>query len=1329
LIEAIGAVALSISVTEQSGGCFHIVGVGASAGGLDAFIELFGALPNNTGMAFVVIQHLEPNYESQLAEILARSTKMPVIQAVNGQTVAPNEVYVIPPNAVMLIEGGILRIAPRSQSAKPYYPIDVFFESLAADQGAKAIAIVLSGTASDGAQGVRAIKRACGTTFCQEESSAKYAGMPHNAIATGAADFVLSTVKIAEELARISLNPFLTAPVERLQDPLEETEIDGEFQLILGRLKNATGVDFTPYKQSTIRRRLGRRLAVNHLDTLREYLAYLDCRPAEVHELYRDILISVTSFFREPGMFASLTEVIQQYLQTRPNEEPFRLWVPGCATGEEVYSLAMIASEILQETRRDVSLQVFGTDISDSAIDHARSGIYTEVSTEGISQERLIRFFSKVELGYRIKQSIRDCCVFARHDLTNDPPFSQIDIVSCRNVFIYLSSGLQQKVLPSLHYSLKTGGLLILGSAETVGTRSDLFSVLDNDNKIYRKNAVDVPLNTQRRSNTGAVPTAGELFPDTFVSYPASVDPEIRAARILRDLYAPPGVMINSDLQVLHVHGQTSFYLDRIPPATNTNLLRVVRESLVYPLRKAVDAVLLRKQPVHETGVEVSHQNQTKRIRLSVYPITDNGQNMLVLFEDESKGGGLLLSQEEILEPGSTEHQLESARRELNETNEYLRKIIEQHSVTTEELRAANEEARSTNEELQSTNEELRTAKEQLQSSNEELTTINDELKHSNIELNLTGNDLANILNAATIPVIMVGMDLRLRRFTPAAATLLGLTSHDIGRTLSDVHRSAGLPDLKSMLIETLRTLNVQFQRGKDAHGRWYDVFTRPYRTIDDRIDGGVVTFLDVDDAVRALERAERARNLAEGTLESVQHPLLILDDDFRVLRATAAFFKTFGLSPETTLGQPIDALGDGFWKRPELKQLPQQALVRDAPLRDTEITHDIPQLGTRRLRLVARRTPSLDGHYSVLLAIEDITERQQAAEIQYRRVFESAKDGIIVLESPSGIVLDVNPYFLELSRYPMSDLITRPIHQTPPFMDLEAMRHLVKNVAEHGTVRLDSVPLLTRDHREITLELIANSYRVKDQSRIQINIRDVTEKRRTEDDLRRSNLDLQQFAFAASHDLQEPLRTITSYLQLLKRENEGKFGPETDAYIRFITSAADRMRQLVLDLLGYSQVSRSEMNPDTISMEAALSTVILNLQMAIESTAARITFDHLPVVYADESQIVRLLQNLITNSIKYRGKAPPHIHLSAKESGSEWLFSVKDNGLGLDMRYADHIFTVFKRLHGQEYPGTGIGLAICKRIVDRHEGRIWVESKLGEGSTFSFTLPRFKVA
>ena len=400
--------------------------------------------------------------------------------------------------------------------------------------------------------------------------------------------------------------------------------------------------------------------------------------------------------------------------------------------------------------------------------------------------------------------------------------------------------------------------------------------------------------------------------------------------------------------------------------------------------------------------------------------------------------------------------------------------------------------------------------------------------------------------------------------------------------------------------------------------------------------------------------------------------------------------------------------------------------MVRDVPFRDLEIIHDFPQIGLRTMRLNARRIRGVDaGSYTLLLAIEDVTERKEAAEVQYRRLFESAKDGIIVLESPSGVVVDVNPFFLELSRYPRTEIVGKRFSELRPFLNAEQGRRLVSETLQEGAARYDSVLLHARDGRESIVEIIANGYRVKDRALIQVNIRDVTERRRMEEDLRRSNLDLQQFAFAASHDLQEPLRTIISFLELFERQNHGKLGPEADQQIKYITTAADHMRQLVLDLLGFSQVVRADLKCAPVSAEAVLATTLLNLQLAIRSSNARITFDHLPVIEADQTQLSQLFQNLISNSIKYRGSEPPRIHLSAREAGPEWLFSVQDNGIGIDPKYADHVFAVFKRLHGREYPGTGIGLAICKRIVERHNGRIWIESEPEKGSTVYFTIPK----
>jgi two-component system CheB/CheR fusion protein len=1303
---------------------FHVVGVGASAGGLEAFIELLEALPVDTGMAFVFVQHLEPNYNSQLSEILSRSTQMPVVKAEEGMTVAPDHVYVIPPNVVMVIDGGLLHLAPRSESAKPYYPIDLFFESLAADKGPDAIGVVLSGTASDGAHGIRAIKGKYGATFCQDERTARYGGMPRSALATGAVDFVLSPARIAEELAKLDSHPYLTVPVETLEAPLGTAESDGELPEILNRLQKATRVNFSDYKQSTIRRRLGRRLVVHHLDTLQEYLAFLDKHPDEIHDLYRDILIGVTAFFREPQVFDSLAKALPQYLETRAPDEPVRLWIPGCATGEEAYSLAIVAFEVVHDLHKPNHIQVFGTDISESAIGRARAGLYSEEAVKDIPPERLQRFFTRVDSGYRIKQAIRESCVFAGHDLTSDPPFSQMDLVSCRNVFIYLSSGLQQRILFALHYSLKPGGMLILGSAETVGTRGDLFSAVDKENRIYSKKAVPTRFTFDSKPGaTFSIPTPALPYSSrSDISVPALVDLQARAARILQDLYSPPGVLINEDLQVLHFHGDTSFYLDQV---SGSNILWLVRESLMQPLRKAVDAAWSQKQPVHVSAVPVHHDGQVRPTKISVIPVSTEAGVCLVLFEEDSPSVGPSARAKDGGDASATQAQLGQSLRELNQTRDYLRKIIEQNEATTEELRASNEEARSTNEELQSTNEELRTAKEQLQSSNEELVTVNDELKHRNRELHVASNDLSNILSASMIPIVMVSMDHRLRRFTPAAEKLLGLVPTDIDSLVTQMHWALEIADLKNVLVETIDTLHVQHRRAQNRDGRWFDVFVRPYRTLDDRIDGAVITFIDIDDATRALQEVESARQFAEGIVETVQHPLLVLDSDLRVLRATGAFYRAFRVQPNETLQCSIDDLGGGQWKVPALRRLLEQALVRDIPFRDLEIVHEFPHIGRRTMRLNARRIATANSNYTLLLAIEDVTERMEAAEIQYRRLFESAKDGIIVLDAESGVVLDVNPYFLQLSGCSKAELVGKPFRDIEPFLNVEAMRQLVPDTVESRTARYDSVPLKTRGTRTVIVEILSNIYTVKDRPLIQINLRDVTDKRQYEENLRRSNLDLQQFAFAASHDLQEPLRTITSFLDLFRRKNEGKLGAESDEFIRLISNAADHMRQLVLDLLGFSQVARADINPAQVNVEVALSTALMNLQLAIESSHARITFDHLPSVFVDETQMVRLLQNLIGNSIKYRSHAPPLIHLAANENETESVFSVTDNGIGIDMRYAEHIFAVFKRLHGRDYPGTGIGLAVCRRIVERHGGRIWVESEPGKGSTFYFTLPR----
>jgi two-component system CheB/CheR fusion protein len=713
-----------------------------------------------------------------------------------------------------------------------------------------------------------------------------------------------------------------------------------------------------------------------------------------------------------------------------------------------------------------------------------------------------------------------------------------------------------------------------------------------------------------------------------------------------------------------------------------------------------------------------------REITIRVIPIPEgSARYFLVLFEDVKSRPSDTLAQP--LPGGSAvlEFQLGQARRELDESREYLRKIIEQHEVAIEELRAANEEVQSSNEEMQSANEELRTAKEELQSSNEELITVNEELKNLNSELGSTNNDLSNVLNAVTIPIVMVGMDYRIRRYTPAAERLLNAVPSDLGRVITEMAYAVPVPGLKPMLSEAIQTLGVQQKKVQNRDGRWFSVIVRPYRTTDDRIDGAVITFIDIDDVTRALEQSEAARDFAEGIVETVQHPLLVLDHQLRVERVTSAFYKVFQVTPEETHGKDLFSLGNGQWNVPKLRMLLEEALTRDIPFRDLEVEHTFPHIGRRTMRLNARRISGRgQTNHTILLAIEDVTERKEAAEIQYRRIFETAKDAILVLEGESGRVIDVNPYFLEMTRYPREEVVGRAFWELTAFLKAEEAGRLVPEAMEKEVVRFDSVRSQAHDGRQLIVEMMANRYRVRGEVLIQVNIRDVTQRRQAEEDLRRSNLDLQQFAFAASHDLQEPLRTVINQVQFLQKQYRGKLDADADITIDFITNATDRMRQMVLDLLSYAQTARAEIAIAPVSVEAVLATAIANLQLAIQNVHGRITFDPLPTILMDQTQLLQLLQNLIANSLKYHGSEPPHIHLSAKRVGEEWAVSISDNGIGIDPKFHEHIFTVFKRLHGREFPGTGIGLATCKRIVERNGGRIWVESEPGRGATFFFT-------
>jgi two-component system, chemotaxis family, CheB/CheR fusion protein len=997
----------STEAKDLDGDRFPVVGIGASAGGLEAFRELLSHLPIDTGMAFVLIQHLDPNQKSLLREILARETTMPVVEVLNNMAVEPNCVYVIPPNTKMAIEQGLLKLTPREKSRALVMPVDTFFLSLAVDLGSKAISIVLSGGDGDGSRGLEAIKEAGGITFAQCEASAKVSSMPNTAIATGRVDFILPPSEIAEELVKIGRHPYVAHPAPAT---VIEALVEGEtaLQTIFILLRTDIGVDFSLYKHATIERRILRRMVLYRLENIEDYVVYLREHTEEVQALYEDILINVTSFFRDPIAFEILKTKVFPHIANKSSEEPIRIWVAGCSTGEEAYSIAICLLEFLATQDIRLPIQIYATDISDLAIERARTGFYKPSSVADISPERLKRFFVPVEDGYQIGKAIRELCVFARQNLCSDPPFSNLDLISCRNVLIYLGAALQKKILPTFHYGLKPTGFLMLGTSETTGESADLFTSIDKKYKIYARKLAPARLTLDLVTS---IPASGIVnAPKVANATWSDLDLQQEADRIVLDRFAPVGVTIDNDLEILHFRGQTSLYLEPAPGRASHNLLKMAKDGLKLELRTLIHQAKQRKIAVKKSGLQIGVAEQIAQVDLEVIPLNARGSQeryFLVIFVESATRSPVT---GETIPLGSTERDAVSAvgvslplgtadaprteklrqrqtsdereiirlNQELANTKEYLRAIIEEQESTNQDLKAANEEILSSNEEFQSSNEELETAKEEIQASNEELNTINDELQRRNLELTQVSSDLQNLISSTNIPILMLGGDLRIRRFTPFAQRILHLIPTDIGRPLADINHTLDLPDLQARILAVINTLTSDKQEVQDRQGHWYDMHIRPYRTIDDKIDGAMLMLVDIDALKRGMEQLEYSRNYAQAIVETVREPLIVLDDNLRVFTANQSFYRTFEATTADTEQRLIFELGNGQWNIPKLRQLLLEILPTDSQLQDFEVEHEFEQIGHKTMLLNARKMTQSEGGASILLAIEDITGRKR---------------------------------------------------------------------------------------------------------------------------------------------------------------------------------------------------------------------------------------------------------------------------------------------------------------------------------------------------------------
>jgi len=1304
-----------------------IAGIGASAGGLEAFTQLLRALPADTGMAFVLVQHLEPKHESMLTKLLARATGMPVHEVREGMRAEPNHVYVIPANADLSLMDGLLHIVGRRAPAGRHLPIDYFFRSLAEFLGPRAIGVILSGTASDGTEGLKAIKVAGGITFAQTPESARFDGMPRSAIVAGCVDLVLPPERIAMELARIARHQFV-AQMPPEADPVLPAD-EEDWTRLLRLLRSASGVDFTFYKKSTIKRRLARRMALHKIERMAAYLKFMEGNRAEIDALFQEILIHVTSFFREPGAFLALQQkIIPQMVANKHAREPIRVWVPGCSTGEEAYSIAICLLERLGDQAADKPIQIFGTDISDTAIDKARTGVYPEDALHEVSPQRVRSFFTRVNGNYEINQAVREQCVFARHDVSKDPPFSKLDLISCRNVLIYFEPTLQKKVLASFHYALKDHGVLLLGKSESLGSFTDLFTITDRTNKFFRKNtAARVPFEVFR----GAYDTMALRGKPTREA-PPSLDLEKEADRIVWERYAHAGLVINDDLQILHFRGDTSRYLKPVPGKATFNLLRMLREELVIELRAAVQEARKSGASVRREGIAVRGDHELREVNVEVRPVPFRGARercFLILFEGAERGrrppsrpaGGKGRAK------GSRDSELLRLQNELTRIREYVQAVMGEQESTNEELKAANEEAMSSMEELQSTNEELETAKEELQSSNEELVTLNEQLQNRNTELSRLTDDLSNILSGIDIPIVILDRDRRIRRFTPPAQKLLGLLPGDIGRPIGNLLVGVNIPDLTGLISKVIEGPGDVRREVQSEDGRWYLLRIRPFRTGEDKIEGALMALVDIHELRQNQDALQKERSFISVILDAAKDLLVVvLDREGRMIQFNRAFQEVTGYSPEEVKGkrmwdflvvpEEVDAVKASF------KEL------SDATTRHHENSWVTKGGARRQIAWADSGILDEDGLVQSVIAIgidqtqrAEALERAQESEATVQALLETAAQAIVVA-NPEGRITMANAAMEKMFGYSRQGLLGQPIETLVPERLRERHARDWANWFSQPRNRPMGAGLepigLRHDATEFPIE-VSLSYLNSRQGMLGvIFISDITERRKNEETLLYYQKQLQRLAASLISAQETENRELARELHDVFSQELAALGMEVSTLLES-ADAPSPFKQRLADL-GKSigrvadeiHCTSRQLHPailEELGLVAALreqcETFSRNSGIPVQFTPA-----DLPVALPEEVSLClyRIAQESLRNIRKHAGATQVRVRLAVNQDGV--TLSFEDTGDGFDVEEA--------RKRG------GLGLVSMEERARLVNGKLSIHSRPGNGTSVEVFVP-----
>ena len=1356
-----------------------LVGIGGSAGAIPALQAFFQNMPTDTGQAFVVVMHLAPEHESTLSAVLQHYTKMPVVQVKDRQRVEPNHVYVIPPGKAIKAVDSFLALSSESLSPRgKHVAVDLFFRTLADTYGPHAAAVVLSGADSDGAIGIKRIKERGGLTVAQDPQESEHATMPNSAIGTGMVDWVLPVAEMPQRLSQyFALEKQLQLPPEeappgQVQPPPASTA-EAELREVLNFLRSRTGRDFDYYKRATVVRRIARRMQVNGVDNLPGYLSCLRTRPGEAGALLQDLLISVTNFFRDSDCFAALDAHLGALLKGKGPNDAVRVWVPACATGEEAYSLAIMLAEKARALEAPPLIQVFATDLDEQAVRSAREGTYPTTIEADVSPERLQRFFLRELAGYKVRREIREMVLFAQHDLLKDSPFSRLDLISCRNLLIYLNRDAQQRAFGIFNFALLPNGLLFLGTSESAEDAGELFVVVDKKHRIFaprpdRRALLSLPLGhgsaplgTEAQhpaSAVPAVPILGRAFdPAVAAIAAAAMKPEVRSPswgelhfRMLESI-APPSVLVDSEHEIRHLSPSVGRFLQFAGGEPSRNLLRVVLPTLRVELRAVLYQAGQTGAGAHALVRPVELDGEKVEVELRASPVKDLGSSLfLVTFSARSLHQA---GETAVPEPVGADPVARHLERELERLKAHLRDTVEEYEASNEELKASNEELQAMNEELRSATEELETSREELQSINEELTTVNNELKVKVDELGHSNSDMQNLMDSTAIATVFLDRELLITRYTPSAVTLFNLIGTDLGRPLADLATRLDYPELSSDARRVLeRLVPIEREVGM-PDGHWFLSRLLPYRTIDDHIAGVVVSFIDITER----KQAEEVRLWLSAVVASSTDAIISFSMDRTMLSWNAGAQRIFGYSADEAIGQPVEMLAPG---RADEQDRTFERLRMGESVNDLE-TALLRKDGTL-VQVAVSVSPIRDTHGGVIggtAIARDITQQQQAAEAlrssqeRLRLVMENASEYAIFSTDLERCITIWNTGAQRLLGYEEKEVLGRSADVIfteedraagAPDQEMQAALQEGRAADDRMHQRKDGsrfwasgAMMLMRDAqgravgfvkilRDQTAEREARQALERSQGEL---MHALQENERARVELQSADAAKDRFLAVLSHELRNPLASIDSAAALIL--TPGLPSPDREGAAQVVKRQAASMKSLLDDLLDVSRLKlgRLELHRQRVRLSSVVESALESVRPMAESAGHHVDVDlpSYPVdLDADPLRLGQVISNLLTNAIKYT-PAGRKIRLEARLEGAQAVLTVSDEGVGMDPEQISHMFEMFAQAQpvADRTHGLGIGLALVKSIVELHGGRVEARSAgLGKGSELSVVLP-----